>query len=193
MALKSFLARIGAAGALAVVTLTPVAMADRGDRGERHYDRGDRWDRGDRGRHHRGDRNQRWDRGRHHRDWDRGRRHGNWDRGRNYRGNHYRDQRRYHAPRVVNRYYYSQPSYTYRTRPRVNYYYNSGYHHPRYRIGSYYSYGPSTVVISDYNRYGLYSPPRGHRWVHDRGSGDAVLTSVATGAIVGLAIGILSQ
>ncbi len=192
MALKSVFARIGAIGALAFVTLTPIAMADRGDRGDRHYDRGDRhynrgdrhYDRGDRGRHHRGD---------HDRRWDRGRRDHNWDRGRQYRRNVYRDQRRYSAPRVVNRYYYSQPSYTYRPRPRVNYYYNSGYYHPRYRIGSHYSYGPNTVIISDYSRYGLYNPPYGHRWVYDRGSGDAVLTSVATGAIVGLAIGILSQ
>jgi Ni/Co efflux regulator RcnB len=75
----------------------------------------------------------------------------------------------------------------------VRFHYNSGYYHPSYRIGSYYDYNPNTVVISDYNRYGLYNPPRGHRWVHDRGRNDAVLTSVATGAIVGLAIGILSQ
>ena len=189
MVLKSFLARIGVAGALAFATLTPVAMADqRGDRG--HYDRGDRYDRG-----HRGDRGDRWDRGRHHNRgdrWDRGRHHyrgDRWDRGRRHARSHYYNN---HRPRVVTRnYYYNRPAY--RPAPRVVYHYNRGYHHPRYNIGGYYNYGPSTVVISDYNRYGLYNPPYGHRWVHDRGSGDAVLTSVATGAIVGLAIGILSQ
>ena len=186
MAFKTFFLRIGAAGALALATLTPLAMADqRGDRYERgHYDRG-HYDRGDRHRdrgyrHHRRDR---YDRRDHRRDWRR------YNRYHNNRG--YYDRGYYNRGRVVTHNYYNVPAY--RTRPRVVYHYNRGYYHPRYRIGSHFNYGADTIVIRDYGRYGLYNPPRGHRWVHHRGSNDAVLTSVATGAIVGLAIGILAQ
>jgi Ni/Co efflux regulator RcnB len=98
----------------------------------------------------------------------------------------------YRAPRVINRYYYSTPSY-YRPRPGISFHYNSGYYHPHYRIGGYYTYGPRTIVIHDYDRYGLYRPPHGHHWVRDGYNGDAVLASVATGAIIGLAVGILAQ
>ena len=195
MALLSIFARLGAAGALALATLAPVAAADdrgRGDRGGYH-DRGDRGHRGDRHHGRRGD----WDRGRHHgnRGWDRGRDHrrGDWHRGRDYRrGDHHHRGRDYYRPRVVNRYYYSTPRY-FHPRPGISFHYNSGYHHPRYTIGGYYDYGPRTIVIRDYNRYGLYAPPHGHHWVRDPYSGDAVLASVATGAIIGLAIGILAQ
>lgn len=95
-------------------------------------------------------------------------------------------------PRVVNRYYYNSPRY-YRPGPRVNFHYNRGYYHNGYRIGGYYSYRPTTIIIRDYGQYGLYAPPHGHHWVRDPYSNDAVLTSVATGAIIGLAVGILSQ
>ena len=37
-------------------------------------------------------------------------------------------------------------------------------------------------VIDDYYGYGLYAPPRGHRWV--RVDGDAVLAAVATGIVL---------
>lgn len=191
MALKTFLIRIGAAGALAFATLTPIAMADqRGDRDRGHYDRG-----GHHSNNYRGDRNRGYHRGdrRDHRYNRRGHR-GDYRRGRHYRHNNrgYYDRGHYNRGRVVTRNYYSSPSY-YRPRPRVVYHYDTGYRHPRYRVGNRFAYGANTVIIRDYDRYGLYNPPRGHQWVHHRGSNDAVLTSVATGAIVGLAIGILTQ
>ena len=199
MTLKSILTRIGVAGALTFATLVPLATADQRDRG--HYDR-DRghYDRGhhDRGGYDRGRRDHRdWNRGRDHR-YDRGRRdhRRDWDRGRGHHNPRYYSRNYHHntyRPRVVNRYYYNTPSYTYRSRPTVSYHYNSGYSHPRYSIGSHYNYNPNTIVIRDYNRYGLYNPPHGHHWVRDYNSGDAVLASVATGAIVGLAIGVLSN
>jgi Ni/Co efflux regulator RcnB len=68
-------------------------------------------------------------------------------------------------------------------------YYYSGYT-PRYAVGNYYSYGPRrTVYINDYDHYGLYAPPHGYQWVRDNDRGDAILASVATGAILGLVIG----
>lgn len=73
------------------------------------------------------------------------------------------------------------------------FHYDRGYSHAGYRIGGYYSYRPNTIIIRDYGRYGLYDPPRGHHWVRDPYGDDAVLASVATGAIIGLAVGILSQ
>lgn len=92
----------------------------------------------------------------------------------------------------MNRYYYKPPRY-YRPPPRVSFHYNHGYHHNGYRIGGYYSYRPNTIIIRDYGRYGLYAPPHGHHWVRDPYSDDAVLASVATGAIIGLAVGLLAQ
>lgn len=94
---------------------------------------------------------------------------------------------------MINRYYYSRPSYGYRATPRANFYYNTGYYHNGYRIGSRYNYRPNTIIIRDYDRYGLYNPPRGYHWVRDRHGDDAILASVATGAIIGLAVGIISQ
>lgn len=44
-------------------------------------------------------------------------------------------------------------------------------------------------MIRDYYSYGLYDPPRGYHWVHDHGSNDAVLRSIATGAVIGLVVG----
>jgi Ni/Co efflux regulator RcnB len=71
-------------------------------------------------------------------------------------------------------------------------YYYSGYR-PRYDVGHYYAYGPrSTVYISDYSNYGLYEPPHGYHWVRDHDRGDAILASVATGAIIGLVIGAIA-
>ncbi|MFC7290151.1 RcnB family protein [Hirschia litorea] len=59
----------------------------------------------------------------------------------------------------------------------------------RYHIGGNYRRSGSSIVISNYNRHGLYSPPRGHHWVRDNDRGDAILASVATGAIIGLVVG----
>ncbi|HAE27496.1 MAG TPA: hypothetical protein DCG58_10075, partial [Hyphomonas adhaerens] len=51
---------------------------------------------------------------------------------------------------------------------------------------------PRTVYIRDYASYGLYAPPPGYYWVHDYDRGDAILASVATGAIIGLVVGALA-
>lgn len=45
------------------------------------------------------------------------------------------------------------------------------------------------MIIVDYGLYGLYAPPVGYHWVRDYDSGDAILCSIATGAIIGLTIG----
>ena len=63
---------------------------------------------------------------------------------------------------------------------------------PRYAIGGWYRPHQHTVYITNYHSYGLYPPPPGHYWVRDHHSGDAILTSVATGAIIGLVIGALA-
>ncbi len=64
---------------------------------------------------------------------------------------------------------------------------------PRYHIGHHYTYAPGTIYIRNYGHYGLYAPPPGYHWVRDPGSGDAILAAVATGAIIGLAIGALAD
>ena len=160
--LKTF-TRFMAAATAASFILAPVAHADRDDR--RGKDRGG-WDRYD-----------------------------DDDDDRRYRKSDYRDDYRRHKPVVVYR-----PSYNYYPRSSVTVtyghsygpYYYSGYQ-PRYDVGHYYSYGPRrTVYINDYSHYGLYDPPRGYHWVRDNDRGDAVLASVATGAILGLVIGAIA-
>ncbi|MEO1405039.1 MAG: RcnB family protein [Pseudomonadota bacterium] len=64
---------------------------------------------------------------------------------------------------------------------------------PSYRIGGYYGYHTNTIIIGDYGYWGLYDPPHGYHWVHDYDSGDAILASIATGAIIGLVIGALAD
>lgn len=118
----------------------------------------------------------------------------------------YRDARRYNYRNSGFRYH--QPRRVYRSRPRYYkpYYsrpYKSGvifgrYHRPNYRyssryhIGGFYGYHRDTVFIKDYWSYGLYDPPHGYHWVRDYNSGDVILASIATGAIIGLIIGALS-
>lgn len=51
----------------------------------------------------------------------------------------------------------------------------------------------NTIIINDFGGYGLYAPPAGYHWVCDKGSNDAILASVATGAIIGLAVGVLAD
>lgn len=219
MAFLSTLTRLGAAAAITFAVMGPVAMADdrgRGDRGG-HHDRGKNWgndnrgDRGhDRGRDHGRDhgRDRGRDQGRDHgsdhgrdrnRDWGHNNnRHRDWN-DRNRQVRHKTDlfkdrHRHYSRPRTVHRYYHSTPSYARpHYRPRVVYHYDRGYYHNGYRIGSYYSYRPNTIIIRDYGMYGLYAPPPGHHWVRDPYGQDAVLTSIATGAIIGLAVGILAN
>ena len=189
-----------AAAALTLSILTPVAVADRGDR-ERFNTRIDRVDRTDR----RADRRQ-------ERRADRRaeRRFANRVENRQIRRNAYRDGYRdarkhnyrhsgfrYHKPRRVHR---SRPRYykPFYSRPfksrvifgrfhRPNYHYKSHYH-----IGGFYGYHRDTVFIKDYWSYGLYDPPYGYHWVRDYNSGDVILASIATGAIIGLIIGALS-
>ncbi len=179
--LKSF-TRFMAAATAAGFILTPVAQADR-DRG-RGGDRGGYDRRGD---DHRG---RGYDRRDDRRDYRRDdRRDDRRDYRRDYRRDHYK-----HRPVVVHRphYYAPRPVVTYSYGYTYGPYHYSGYN-PRYSVGNYYSYGPSrTVYISDYDRYGLYAPPRGYHWVHDHDRGDAILASVATGAIIGLVVGALA-
>lgn len=177
MSLIKHTTRFMAAALAASFVLTPVASADRG-RGRGHDDHRGGYDRRDDHRDYRRD---------HRRDDRR-------DYRRDHRRDHYYDDHR-HRPAVVYR-----PSYSYhpRTRVVVSYgssygpYYYSGYN-PRYDVGSYYSYGPRrTVYINDYYNYGLYDPPSGYHWVRDNDRGDAILASVATGAILGLVIGAIA-
>lgn len=102
--------------------------------------------------------------------------------GKSYRRDYYHGYSRpyYRTPRYIDRPYYNR--------------YPHRYYKPRYTIGGHYRhYHGRTVVIRDYWRFGLYDPPRGYYWVRDRDRDDAILASVATGAIIGLAIGILAD
>jgi len=101
----------------------------------------------------------------------------------------YTPRRGYIAPRFRSPRYYAPKRYV---APRRFYrpVYRSFGH--RYRVGHYYRYHPRTIIITDYRRYGLYDPPYGYHWVRDSDSGDVILASVATGAIIGLAVGLLS-
>lgn len=204
MSFVSRLTRLIAALALTSTLAAPAALADRGDR-RGGYDRSDRggYDRGHRGHrgdyrghdrryrdHHRGDRGYRSDHGKRHYPRhvlrDHGFRHYDygtaWPRSRYSGHKPYRYRTYQHTPR-----YYAPSRRIYTHRPVYK-----RYHAPRYRIGGYYHRHPQTVIIRDYGRYGLYHPPQGHHWVHDHNSGDAVLASIATGAIIGLVVGALS-
>ena len=63
---------------------------------------------------------------------------------------------------------------------------------PLYSVGGFYGVTGNTVIISDFGIHGLYAPPRGYHWVCDKGSNDAVLAAVATGAIIAVAAGVLA-
>ena len=185
---------------------------ERFERDDRHHGRNDRdrdnghresrdRDHGHRDRHDRRD----WKgHRREHRDW----RHDRW---RDFQNNRYydwrKDQRQYHRDqRNWNKHwrkpyvYFSPYDRHWRDADRRYYQHKRGYYtnhyyrdySPRYRIGGYYHYSPRSVVIRDYSRYGLYHPPHGHHWVRDNDRGDAILASVATGAIIGLVVGILA-
>tara|TARA_R110001606_G_scaffold224818_1_gene372956 strand:- start:24 stop:488 length:465 start_codon:yes stop_codon:yes gene_type:complete len=152
-----------------------MASADQGRRG--HDDRGGHYSgKNDYRGHDRRD-GRRDDRRDHRRDDRRDYRHDN--RGNNYY-NHYSGPRYY--GRAPARVYYAPPRY-YAPPPRYV---------PRYAVGGYYHPHPQTVYIRDYTQYGLYDPPRGYYWARDYDRGDAILASVATGAIIGLAIGVIA-
>lgn len=70
--------------------------------------------------------------------------------------------------------------------------YNRVSHAPVYSIGGIYNVHGGSIFISDYGSHGLYAPPHGYRWVCDKGSKDAVLAAVATGAIIAIAADILA-
>ncbi len=194
--MKSF-TRFLAAATAASFLLAPAAMADRGRGGgyerhyghDRHYDRGRSYERGrgyerHYGRGHRSDRHYERSSRSH---YSSGRSHYS------YKRPHYSYKRPHYS--------YSRPHYGYappRTTVTVSRGYTYGPHYvrgyaPRYSVGHYYRPAPSrTVYISEYNRYGLYAPPSGYHWVRDRDRGDAILASVATGAIIGLVVGALA-
>lgn len=58
---------------------------------------------------------------------------------------------------------------------------------PIYSVGGFYGVTSNTVIISNFGAHGLYAPPSGYHWVCDKGSNDAVLAAVATGAIIAVA------
>lgn len=75
---------------------------------------------------------------------------------------------------------------------------NSGFSHgfgasSFYRVGGVYNFGRNSRVIHNYRSFGLYDPPYGYCWVRDVNRGDAILASVATGAIIGLAAGVFAS
>ena len=170
-----------ASAALFTASFAGTAAADPG-RYTRNYDsRGAFWYGDDRGRHDRDD-------------W-RGRQDGDW-RSRQYDRNDWRsrhpDQYRHNdwrrgwsavQPLAAPPHFIPPP-------PRA---YGRYVSPPRYRIGSYYQPGRHTHVIRDYRRYGLYDPPRGHHWVRDDYDDDALLVSIATGAVIGLVVGVIAS
>lgn len=197
MKLFKTMSRLVAMAAAAGLILAPIASADRGR--DRHDDRREhRRDFRDDRRDHRSDRRDYRDDRRDYRsdrrDYRDDRRHYVNDR-HDYRRSygHQKHYYRSHRPVVV---YRPPPPRYYAPRSHVSIYYGPYYSHgyrPRYEVGGYYGYAPRrTVYITDYDRYGLYAPPRGHHWVRDYDRGDAILASVATGAIIGLVIGALA-
>ncbi len=178
--IKTFLARAVAASALTSLALQPMAFADRG-RGGHDDDRG-RYSRDDDG--HRG-------RGRGHDDHYRRSHDDRYDRRDDYRDSRYSGYRDRPVRVIVNRYPdYRHSDYGYRDNRYRDYRYSD--YRPRYSVGSSYRCHDRTVYITDYDRYGLYDPPRGYHWVRDNDNGDAVLASVATGAIIGLIVGAIA-
>ena len=174
------------------------------DRHSRDRDDGSRRDhsRHDSRRYHNDHYNRHWDRADHNYNTHRNR---NYQRDNTYTNNrrHHDGYRRYsHHRYTINRPYWR---YSHNDYPRTRRYYGSrhhghyhnGYDHlycpdhsgSRYHIGGYYNRGGTSVVISNYDRYGLHRPPRGHHWIRDHDRGDAILASIATGAIIGLVVG----
>lgn len=171
MKLFNPITRIFAAVATTALLVTPIANADQN---RRHHD-GYR----DSGRHYNGDRSRRGSHYRHNRA---DRRQYRSERGAYNRG--YRQAQRQHS--YPHRgYRHSTTRYSYSSGPR---YYRPHYR-SRHNVGGHYNYHQRTRYVHDYGRYGLYDPPRGYHWVHDDDRGDAILASVATGAIIGLVVG----
>ena len=187
--------------------VAPQALAEPRSEGQHRRDHYERYDHRDRD----------WDRHERHRDHDRHdkRRRDGWhDHDRRHKQRHgqyrYGDEAYYRLWRQADgRYDYwhgrrhdwlrsPHRSRTHARNSRHHYSFSFGLGHsyyskPRYRVGGHYYNSPHTVIISDYRHYGLRRPPRGYHWVHDHGSDDAILASVATGAIIGLMVGILAN
>lgn len=182
--MKTLFAAAVALSMLAGTATTAYADNDR-DRGrhERHWD-----DHGKDRRDHRGHRNdyrshdrdgrKDWDRRDHdRRDWNRHDYRRDHDRYRYDRRDAYRagylngriDQHRYDRGRYI--------------APR-------GYYVRSWRHGDYLprSYCETRYIVSDYGRYHLYAPPRGHHWV--RVDNDVVLAAVASGLVVSVVSGL---
>jgi len=174
MTLFNPITRIFAAVATTALLVTPIASADHG---RRHND----------GYRHNGHNN-----------------HGHNSR-REHRRDHRRADRRQHRSqqRAYNRgYRHAQRHHSYPHRSyghtTTRYSYSSGprYYRPQYRarhhVGGHYNYHQRTRYVRNYGHYGLYDPPHGYHWVHDDDRGDAILASVATGAIIGLVVGAIA-
>lgn len=198
MTLFKNLSRLVAATAAMALLVAPIASADQGRRGDGY--RGDKH-RSVQHRDHRRSDYRRDDRRSDYRRSDRRHRSDYHRDDRRGRGDYYRDQRRYsnfHRRPVVVHHpaprYYAPPRvhYSYSSRPiQYGRYYRDGYR-SRYNVGGYYAPHRRTVYLSDYHHYGLYDPPRGYHWVRDYDRGDAILASVATGAIIGLVVGAIA-
>ena len=190
MTLFKNLSRLVAATAAMALLVAPIASADQGRRGDGY--------RGDKHRSVQHREHRRSDYRREHRRSDYRREHRRDDR--RHRSD-YRDRRHYNhysrRPVVVHRpapRYYAPPRvyYSHSSRPiQYGHYYRDGYR-SRYNVGGYYAPHRRTVYLSDYHHYGLYDPPRGYHWVRDNDRGDAILASVATGAIIGLVVGAIA-
>lgn len=178
MNLLKQLAHLIAATATVGLLAAPIASADQGRRD--HDKRGGHYSRGHDDRGSNRDHDYRGDRGHH----DTYRRH---DR----KGDHYRRPPPRHYSHRPSHAYYAPPPRYYAPPPRY-YAPPPHYYAPRHAVGGYYRPHGQTVYIRDYNRYGLYAPPRGYYWARDYDRGDAILASVATGAIIGLVVGVIA-
>ena len=148
---------------------TAYADNDRG-RHERRYDDHGKDRRDYRGHH---DNRRDWDRRDHdRRDWGRRDHDRRYDRRDAYRAGYLNgraDQRRYDRGRYIV--------------PRG--YYVRSWRHGDYLPRSYYE---RRYIVSDYGRYHLHAPPRGHHWV--RVNNDVVLAAVASGLVVSVVNGL---
>lgn len=127
--------------------------------------------------------------------------HNNSNYNRNYNSDafHHREQRRIIQShnRHYNDRYYSHNNSRYYGNSHYGSHRHTGNQHlycadhsgSRHYIGGNYHRSGTSIVISNYDRHGLYAPPRGHHWVRDNDRSDAILASVATGAIIGLVVG----
>lgn len=152
------------AAAAAASFAAPLALTSDASAHERHHSRGyDRYDRD----------YDNWDDRRDERQaYRQGYRQGRWD-GSRHNGYYYRGD-----------WHYGPPPHAY---------YNDPYFRPGYvrwsrghRLPPYYR--ERYVVVHDYRHHGLYAPPHGHHWVRDD-RGEYLLVGIATGLILGVALG----